>query len=137
VHIEDCRELYRQKGVEAEVLPFIEDMSAAYDWADIVICRAGALTVAELAAAGMASILVPFPYAVDDHQFHNARHLESQGAAIIVRDEQIDGDWLAQTITMLDQDRSRIVEMATRAYQLASRDATEQVAATVLQEALS
>jgi UDP-N-acetylglucosamine--N-acetylmuramyl-(pentapeptide) pyrophosphoryl-undecaprenol N-acetylglucosamine transferase len=137
VHIDACRELYRQKEVEAEVLPFIEDMSAAYEWADIVICRAGALTVAELAAAGMASILVPFPHAVDDHQFHNARYLESQGAAIIVRDEQIDGDWLAQTITTLDQDRSRIVEMATRAYQLASRDATEQVASTVLQEALS
>ncbi len=74
----------RQAGVNARVDAFIEDMAGAYAWADLVICRAGALTVAELAAAGLGAILVPFPSAVDDHQTHNARYLTEAGAAVLI-----------------------------------------------------
>ncbi len=75
-HAEALRENYRNAGVTAEILPFIDDMAAHYAAADLIICRAGASTVSELAAAGVASVLVPYPHAVDDHQTHNARYLE-------------------------------------------------------------
>jgi UDP-N-acetylglucosamine--N-acetylmuramyl-(pentapeptide) pyrophosphoryl-undecaprenol N-acetylglucosamine transferase len=83
-----AEELYQSAGVKAECVAFINDMAGAYDWADLVICRAGALTVAELAAAGVASLLVPFPHAVDDHQTSNARFLSSAGAAILLPQDQ-------------------------------------------------
>jgi len=74
-HFETVKHLYQQAGVQADIRPFLEDMASNYADADVVICRAGALTIAELAAAGVASILIPFPFAVDDHQTHNARFL--------------------------------------------------------------
>ncbi|MFN3785580.1 MAG: undecaprenyldiphospho-muramoylpentapeptide beta-N-acetylglucosaminyltransferase, partial [Thiothrix sp.] len=80
-NIEDARHQYQMAGVAAEVMAFIDDMAEAYAWADLVICRAGALTIAELAAAGVTAILVPFPYAVDDHQTANAKYLADNGAA--------------------------------------------------------
>src|SRR5690606_18255599 len=72
-HLQAARAAYRDAGVEAEVVPFVQDMAEAYAWADLAICRAGALTLAELAAAGVPAILVPFPHAVDDHQTMNAQ----------------------------------------------------------------
>jgi UDP-N-acetylglucosamine--N-acetylmuramyl-(pentapeptide) pyrophosphoryl-undecaprenol N-acetylglucosamine transferase len=83
-HIEALKANYAAAGVQAHCVSFIEDMAGAYEWADLVICRAGALTVAELAAAGVASILVPFPHAVDDHQTGNARFLVNAGGAFLL-----------------------------------------------------
>jgi UDP-N-acetylglucosamine--N-acetylmuramyl-(pentapeptide) pyrophosphoryl-undecaprenol N-acetylglucosamine transferase len=75
--------------VDGEVTPFIEDMAEAYAWADLVICRSGALTIAELAAVGVAAILIPFPHAVDDHQTANARYLADNGAALLVQQSDL------------------------------------------------
>ena len=135
-HLEDCVAGYRSAGVDAEILTFIDDMSEAYRWADLVLCRAGALTVAELAAAGMASILVPFPYAVDGHQFHNARYLSDNSAAITLRESELDAPTLARQLDEFDQDRDRIEAMSIAAHGLAYREATMQVADGILREAL-
>ncbi len=89
-HIEALQADYAAAGVQAHCVPFIEDMAGAYAWADVVICRAGALTVAELAAAGVASILVPFPHAVDDHQTGNARFLVNVGGGLPVAANRTD-----------------------------------------------
>ncbi|PWG67898.1 UDP-N-acetylglucosamine--N-acetylmuramyl-(pentapeptide) pyrophosphoryl-undecaprenol N-acetylglucosamine transferase, partial [Enterobacter mori] len=83
-HAPATAERYREAGVEAQVEPFIKDMAQAYGWADIVVCRAGALTVSELAAAGLPSMLVPLPHAIDDHQTHNAQYLAREGAAFLM-----------------------------------------------------
>ncbi len=118
--------LYQQAGVQAEVQPFIGDMAAAYANADLVICRSGALTVAELAAAGVASLLVPFPFAVDDHQTHNARFLSEQGAAVLLPQTELNADKLAQLLRELT--RERLMEMAQQARRLAKTDAAAVVA---------
>ncbi len=93
--LEAGRASYAQAGVRADVRPFIDDMSEAYGWADLVICRSGALTVSELAAAGVAAILVPFPGAVDDHQAHNAQYLVREGAAVVISDRELTAERLA------------------------------------------
>ena len=98
-HVEATRETYARAGVAVEPVAFIDDMAQAYRWADLVVCRAGAMTVAELAAAGTASILVPFPSAVDDHQTHNARHLANAGAAVLlpqVEMSPVAAGWIAR-----------------------------------------
>lgn len=118
-HIEDCRAAYQQAGVEAEISEFIADMAEAYSWADLVICRAGALTVAEVAAAGVASILVPYPHAVDDHQTYNAAMLVDAGAAKLIADNALDASDLAQTMTQFEQDREGLLFMANAARQVA------------------
>ncbi len=89
--IDNGRESYANAGVRADVRPFIEDMAEAYSWADLVICRSGALTVSELAAAGVGAILVPFPAAVDDHQTHNAQYLVKEGAAVLIARSPLSG----------------------------------------------
>ncbi|MDJ0832056.1 MAG: undecaprenyldiphospho-muramoylpentapeptide beta-N-acetylglucosaminyltransferase [Gammaproteobacteria bacterium] len=136
-HLQDCRALYREHAVEAEVSDFIEDMQAAYAWADLVICRAGALTVAELSGAGIASILVPFPYAVDDHQYHNARYLAEADAAILVREQDFTAEWLSAQLIHLQQNREQLRQMAEQAHAKAYTDATQRVASAVLQVAIS
>ena len=118
--------LYENAGVEADVLSFIGDMAAAYARADLVICRSGALTVAELAAAGVASILVPFPFAVDDHQTHNARFLSEQGAAILLPQTELDAAKLAKQLMELS--REKLLTMAQQARSLAKTDAAGDVA---------
>lgn len=114
--------------VDYDVTEFIDDMAAAYSWADLVICRAGALTVAEIAMAGCASILVPYPHAVDDHQTHNARYLAGQGGAVIIQQHDLDERNLANLITALANDKQRIIDMAITAKSLAKPHATQQVA---------
>lgn len=127
--VESTRAAYAAAGVRADVLPFIDDISSAYASADLVICRAGALTISELAAVGVAAILVPFPAAVDDHQTFNARFLVDAGAAVLIADRDLSGERLAQEITTLCTDRARLVAMAERARRLARPDATESLAA--------
>jgi UDP-N-acetylglucosamine--N-acetylmuramyl-(pentapeptide) pyrophosphoryl-undecaprenol N-acetylglucosamine transferase len=124
-HIDALREIYARAGVRANLVPFIEDMAAAYAWADLVICRAGALTVAELAAAGVASILVPFPHAVDDHQTGNARFLANAGAAILLPQAELTPETLALVRNM---NRDQLQQMAEKARELAKPDAATAVA---------
>ncbi len=126
--IDACRQSYADAGVAADVQPFIGEMAAAYAWADLVICRAGALTVSELAAAGIGSVLVPFPAAVDDHQTHNARLLVRQGAAVLMPERELTAERLAAELERLCAERGRLVEMAERARSLARPEATEQLA---------
>ncbi|WP_223669465.1 undecaprenyldiphospho-muramoylpentapeptide beta-N-acetylglucosaminyltransferase [Kangiella shandongensis] len=114
--------------VSHDVTEFIDDMAAAYEWADLVICRAGALTVAEVAMAGCAAIFVPYPHAVDDHQTHNARYLADQGAAVIIQQHDLDEQQLAHQTTSLANDKAHLIEMAVTAKQLAKPYATQQVA---------
>lgn len=110
---------YQRCGVEAEISAFIEDMAEAYAWADLVICRAGASTIAELAAVGCAAILVPFPAAVDDHQTRNGEHLVAAGAAVLVPEMHLSADKLAALLSELAADRPRLLAMAAAARSLA------------------
>lgn len=126
-HIEALRANYRRLGVEAETRPYIEDMAGMYAWCDLAICRAGALTIAELTAAGVPAVLVPFPHAVDDHQTHNARHLWENGAAILVPQPEFTPQRLCDILA--DLPRSRLQEMAERARALGKPRATQAVAA--------
>ncbi|TXT27279.1 MAG: UDP-N-acetylglucosamine--N-acetylmuramyl-(pentapeptide) pyrophosphoryl-undecaprenol N-acetylglucosamine transferase, partial [Gallionellaceae bacterium] len=109
-HFDAVRDAYEQASVSAEIKPFLEDMAHYYGWADVVICRAGALTIAELAAAGAASILVPFPFAVDDHQSGNARFLSERGAAILLPQNEMAPQKLAELLRGMS--RERALEMA-------------------------
>lgn len=133
--IEQVRNAYAAAGIDARVEPFIEDMAAAYAWADLVICRAGALTVAELAVVGVPAILVPFPYATDDHQTGNARFLADAGAAVLVPQETLTPARLTGILNDLAGQRDVLVEMACRAHALAMPDAARRVAELCLQAA--
>ena len=124
-HIEALKANYAAAGVPAHCVPFIEDMAGAYEWADLVICRAGALTVAELAAAGVASILVPFPHAVDDHQTGNAKFLVNVGGAFLLPQGELSPEAIA---LIRNYSRGQLLEMAEKARSLAKPDATEEVA---------
>lgn len=119
---------WRAAGIDVAPEPFIDDIAGAYAWADLVICRAGALTVAELAAAGVGAILVPFPAAVDDHQTRNGRFLADAGAAELVPQDELDSTMLAGTLRRLGGDRARVVSMAVAAHRLARPQATALVA---------
>jgi UDP-N-acetylglucosamine--N-acetylmuramyl-(pentapeptide) pyrophosphoryl-undecaprenol N-acetylglucosamine transferase len=123
---EAVQKLYAQADVNADIRAFLDDMANQYAQADVVICRAGALTIAELAAAGVASVLVPFPFAVDDHQTHNARFLSEHGAALLLPQKELNAERLAQLLRELD--REKLLAMAQAARSLAKPDATQQVA---------
>ncbi len=136
-HLQSCQQSYQQAAVDAEVVPFVKDMKQAYEWADLVLCRAGALTVSELAAAGMASILVPYPYAVDDHQYLNATYLQQAQAAELVRDHELTPERLLQLVNQFSAHREQVLQMSINARSMAFTDATEQVAQGILKEALA
>ncbi|MEX0637644.1 MAG: undecaprenyldiphospho-muramoylpentapeptide beta-N-acetylglucosaminyltransferase [Burkholderiales bacterium] len=130
-HLEALRANYRAAGVEGELVPFIDDMARRYAEADLVLCRAGAITVAELSAGGVASVLVPFPHAVDDHQSANARFLSERGAAQLLPQAELAPEKLAATLRALD--RPRLLEMARRARGLGKPDAARLVAARCME----
>jgi UDP-N-acetylglucosamine--N-acetylmuramyl-(pentapeptide) pyrophosphoryl-undecaprenol N-acetylglucosamine transferase len=125
-HLDALRKHYKDAGVQGELVAFIDDMARRYAEADLVICRAGAVTVAELSAGGMASILVPFPHAVDDHQTANGKFLADRGAAILIQQRDLTPQALAQRIQALN--RSRLLEMARQARALGKPDAARVVA---------
>ena len=125
-HVESLRQAYSEAGVAAKTPAFIENMAAAYAEADLVVCRAGATTVAEIAAAGVASVLVPYPHAVDDHQTANARFLADAGAAVLLPQSELSAERLAGLLAGFD--RVRLRDMARRARSLARPDATSSVA---------
>ena len=131
-HLDAGRAAYAAAGVPARVEAFVDDMAAAYGWADLVVCRAGALTVAELAAAGIGAILVPYPHAVDDHQTGNARYLADQGAALLLPQPALDAARLAELLQSLFGDRQRLRAMAQQARALAQPAAAQQVAQACL-----
>ncbi|MEJ2608831.1 MAG: undecaprenyldiphospho-muramoylpentapeptide beta-N-acetylglucosaminyltransferase [Candidatus Thiodiazotropha sp.] len=125
--LDETIECYQNAGVEAQIKAFEKEMAEAYGWADLVICRAGALTVSELAAAGLGAILVPYPYAVDDHQTYNARYLVNEGAAQLLAQPSLNPRDLAAQIADLSADRNSLLQMATAARRLAKPDAANQV----------
>jgi UDP-N-acetylglucosamine--N-acetylmuramyl-(pentapeptide) pyrophosphoryl-undecaprenol N-acetylglucosamine transferase len=128
-------EAYKAAGIGARVEAFVEDMAAAYAWADLVICRSGALTVAELAVVGVAAILVPYPHATDDHQTGNARFLADAGAAILQPQQSLNAERLAGLLADFADQRDMLLEMASRAQQLAMPDAARRVAELCLRAA--
>jgi UDP-N-acetylglucosamine--N-acetylmuramyl-(pentapeptide) pyrophosphoryl-undecaprenol N-acetylglucosamine transferase len=132
-HLQRTRELYAAASVDAQVDAFIDDMTQAYAWADLVVCRAGALTLAELCAAGLPAILVPFPAAVDDHQSRNASALVEAGAARLVAEGDAFGERLGAALSALCAGgdapaRQRLVAMAEAARALAKPDAALRIA---------
>lgn len=123
-----ARAAYTAAGVDATLEPFIDDMAAAYGWADLVIARAGALTIAELAAAGVGAILVPYPYAVDDHQTKNAAHFAVAGAGFVITEQDLSAERLAAELEALLTERARLAQMSSRARSLARPDAARELA---------
>jgi UDP-N-acetylglucosamine--N-acetylmuramyl-(pentapeptide) pyrophosphoryl-undecaprenol N-acetylglucosamine transferase len=116
-------------GESAEVFKFIEDMPSAFARADLVVCRSGASTVAEIAAAGKPAVFVPFPRAADDHQRVNAEALAKHGAAVVVEESKLEGVWLAETIAALLGDPPRLEQMSEAARALAHPNAASDIAA--------
>jgi len=125
-HLEDLQKRYADLGVAADIRPFIEDMPSAYAQADLVICRSGAMTVSEVAACGVASCLIPFPFAIDDHQTANAKFLADQDAAILLPQKNLNPQDLALMIQNFN--RADLKEIALRAHALAKPHATQRVA---------
>ncbi len=125
----DALAAYQSFGEPAEMFKFIEDMPAAFARADLVVCRSGASTVAEIAAAGKPAVFVPFPRAADDHQTVNAIALERAGAAVLVEESKLDGVWLAETIATLLGDPGRLERMGAAARELAHPNAARDIAA--------
>ncbi len=134
-HLDAVTGAYKKHSIEARIDAFIEDMAEAYAWADLVICRAGALTVAELTAVGVASILVPLPYAIDDHQSANARWLADQQAGLLLPQGEMDWKKIASLISDFSQNREKLLAMANAARNLARIDAADRVANTCLEVA--
>jgi len=126
--LEAAQRNYGEAGVTVRLQPFIEDMAEAYGWADLVICRAGALTVSELTAAGVGAILVPFPAATDDHQTRNADYLVCEGAAIMIAEHELSAESLAAQLATLCSGRGRLIAMAERARSLAKPRAAQDLA---------
>jgi len=124
---------YLEAGIEAKVCEFIDDMAGAYGWADLVVCRAGALTVSELAAAGVAAVLVPFPFAVDDHQSRNAEFLVEAGAAEMVPEAGCDAEFMAAVLGRLLGSREELVRMACAARAVSVPDSADRVAALCME----
>lgn len=127
-HLDAVQSLYREHQLQAEVSEFIEDMAQAYQWADVVICRAGALTVAEIAVVGLASILIPLPHAIDDHQTANARWLSDNGAAELLVQSEMTAVRLGNLLLEFNQNRKKLLDMALTCRSLARPEAAERVA---------
>lgn len=126
-NLESVEQLYNSLGVSARVEPYITNMNQAYYWADVVVCRAGAMTVSELAIAGLPSILIPYPYAIDDHQTENARSLERVGGAILLPQSQLTPKTLEDSLSIIIDDPVKLKTMAQQAKSAARPEATQVV----------
>ena len=126
-HFKKLQSDYAQKEINADVREFIDDMDAAYDWADIVICRAGALTVSEVSVVGLPAIFVPLPHAVDDHQTKNAQNLVSRGGAILVAQKELNKEVLSKYLSAFIKNKQLLVEMSIKCKNTAIVDATQRV----------
>ncbi len=134
-HDQVTLERYQAAGVEAQVAPFIQDMAQAYGWADMMVCRSGALTVSELAAAGLPSFLVPLPHAIDDHQTRNAEYLAREGAAFLMPQATTGAAQLAERLKEVLMQPEKLTQMAATARRLAKPDATRNVVDVCLEVA--
>ena len=126
--LEDCQSAYEAVGVDAEVVPYIEDMSEAYGWADFLVCRAGAMTVAEVAIAGVPALFVPFPFAIDDHQTANANWLVQEQGAICIQQSELTPERMKEVITEFMGSRESLVEMGERNQKVAISNAAGRIA---------
>ena len=127
-HYEQVKAVYQGKGLAVDVQEFITDMDAAYDWADIVICRAGALTVSEIAVVGLPAIFIPLPHAVDDHQTKNAQDLVNREAAVLIPQKQLNNKKLSDYLQAFSQNRQLLIDMSKQSKKAAIVDATDRVA---------
>ena len=134
-HYVETEAIYRNLNCVAKLEPYIENMAEAYIWADIVVCRSGAITVAELSAAGVPSILVPYPFAVDDHQTANARFLSDAGAAILIQEKDLTKECLCQLLCNFFESHQNLADMAVRARKMDKPDATQLIATLCLEVA--
>ena len=134
--IQIAREKYSEAGVAADIREFIADMKQVYQWADIVICRAGAMTISELAIMGLPSILVPLPHAIDDHQTKNAAYLADAEAAVLMPQSTLTSQNLSETLKALLTNENQLSDMRKKARSLAKPEATELVANACLEVAL-
>ena len=123
-NVDNTKAIYAKCGVEANVSAFIDDMAEAYAWADMVICRSGALTVSEIASAGIAALFIPYPHAVDDHQTKNAEYLVAEGAAKVMQQTSLTESTLAELLKNEFSDRATLLTMANAARSAAKNDAT-------------
>ncbi|MGF1546319.1 MAG: undecaprenyldiphospho-muramoylpentapeptide beta-N-acetylglucosaminyltransferase [Thiotrichales bacterium] len=130
-HLDLTRAEYAQAGVAARIDAFVTQMAEPYGWADLVVARAGALTVAELAQCGLPAVLVPYPHAVDDHQTANARSLVARGAAVLIPDIELTPERLAAVLFDLNRDRADLMRMSEASHGLSRPDAAEVIAATL------
>ncbi len=135
--LEKALDAYSEHNINARVDSFIDDMSDAYEWADMVVCRSGALTVSELAAAGLGAVLVPYPSAVDDHQTLNARFMVDARAAVLIQQHDLTPEILATEISECATNRQLVVDRATRARSLARPDATDELVNSCLQREIA
>ena len=126
--IDETRALYAELGMAVRLEEFIDDMAGAYAWADVVVARAGALTLAELSAAGVGAILVPYPYAIDDHQTKNASHFVAAGAGVLLPESELDAERLGRELERLMSDRAMVLRMAQSAREQARPDAAIEIA---------
>jgi UDP-N-acetylglucosamine--N-acetylmuramyl-(pentapeptide) pyrophosphoryl-undecaprenol N-acetylglucosamine transferase len=122
------KEGYSATSLDVEVVPFIENMSAAYHWADVVVCRAGATTLSELTSLGKPAVLIPYPHAAGDHQFYNAQELAKGGAAVVMREEEVKKGSLASIVLELLGDRDRVRSMAERSKAMGRPEAAQEIA---------
>lgn len=127
-HLDSTKARYHSLNISVEPQVYIEDMAAAYEWADLVLCRAGAMTVAEIAAAGVAAILVPYPFAVDDHQTANAHYLSRDGGAVLIQEAELNGQALARLFRDFSRNRDGLLKMAKISRSLSRPGATDHVA---------
>lgn len=130
----EALQAYADAGVQASVEPFIADMAEAFAWADLVVCRSGASTLAELCAVGVGSVLVPFAAAVDDHQTRNAEYLVERGAAVLLKQDETLATHLEGVLRELSENSARRMQMANAARALAKVDAAERIADIILEE---
>lgn len=126
-HFQETKNLYESIGIKANLVPFVKDMAEVYSWADMVLCRAGALTVAELCAAGLGAIFVPFPHAVDDHQTANAEFMVKEDAALCVQQKDLTQERLADIVEQFALSPVKRLEMAQAAYRLRQVHVTEKI----------
>jgi UDP-N-acetylglucosamine--N-acetylmuramyl-(pentapeptide) pyrophosphoryl-undecaprenol N-acetylglucosamine transferase len=133
--LEQTSKTYQSLAIDAKVEPFVEDMRVVYLWADLVICRSGAMTISELAIVGLAAILIPFPFAIDDHQTQNARFLVDAGAALMISEGDGLQESLRQALSELVSDPDRISSMARCARDLGRPESTELVSGHCLEVA--
>ena len=133
--LDAARSAYQEHGVDVDLVPFIDDMAEAYAWADLVVCRAGALTVAELCAVGLPALFVPYPAAVDDHQTANARPMADAGAAVIIDQSMLSAEVLAGQLRQWLSSRQELLARAEAAHRLDRPNALSRITELCLEHA--